>query len=325
MDRARGTTGVVVWVLSVLLALIFIFAGVPKIVGGQTFLLQAAAMHGFPSWMRVVVGVFEVLGGLALLIPGLAIYGSIGLGILMIPAAITQAMSGESGLYIPFILFILLMIVGWQRDTATMRGLYRGVAAASGPVVREGVIAGLIGATCVAVWFFIIDLVAGHALLTPITLGQSFFSLFRNTQPAVSPLNALIGYTIVHYVAFAIAGVVAADVVAWAGREPTVLFGFAISVRRVRGGVLRIRGAAPAREFPGRARLAAGHGRQPDRLSRHGVLPLARASPTARAVRACVGLEANGGVRGQGLGIREQTSRPVTVHRDRPFDLFPGP
>ena len=228
MDRARGTTGVVVWGLSVFLALIFIFAGVPKIIGGQTFLLQAAAMHGFPSWMRILVGVFEVVGGLALLVPGLAIYGAIGLGILMIPAAITQAMSGESGLYVPFILFVLLLVVAWQRDPATMRGLYRGVAAASGPVVREGVIAGLIGATCVAVWFFIIDLVAGHALLTPITLGQAFFSLFRNAPSAVSPVDALIGYTIVHYVAFAIAGVVAADVVAWAGREPTVLFGFAI-------------------------------------------------------------------------------------------------
>lgn len=227
MNKARGTTGVVVWVLSVILALIFVvFAGLPKLYGGQTFFLQAAAMHGFPSWIRVVVGVFEVIGGLALLIPGLAIYGAFGLGILMIPAVITQAMSGEPGLYVPVVLFILLAIVGWQRDPATMRGLYRGIAGASGPVVREGVIAGFIGATCVAVWFFIIDLVAGHALLTPITLGQAFFSLFRNASP--SPLDALIGYTIVHYIAFAIAGIVAADVVALAGREPTVLFGFAI-------------------------------------------------------------------------------------------------
>jgi hypothetical protein len=185
-------------------------------------------MHGFPSWMRVVVGVFEVGGGLALLVPGLAIYGAIGLGILMIPAAITQAMSGEGGLYVPIVLFVLLMIVGWLRDPTTMRELYHGIASASGPVVREGVIAGIIGATCVALWFLIIDLVGGHPLFTPLTLGQAFFSLFRNAPAVVSPIDALIGYTIVHYAAFIITGVVAADVVAIAGREPTVLFGFAM-------------------------------------------------------------------------------------------------
>jgi putative oxidoreductase len=228
MDRARATTGAAVWTLSVLLALIFIAAGVFKLVGAETFWLQAAAMRGFPPWMRVLVGLFEVAGAVALLVPALAIYGAIGLGILMIPAAITQAMSGEPGLYVPFVLFALLMIVGWWRDPTTMRGLYHGLTASRGPVVREGVIAGIIGATCVAVWFFIIDLVGGRPLFTPTTLGDALFSLFRPELATVSPTVSVIGYTIVHYAAFIVAGVLAANVVAWAGREPALLLGFGI-------------------------------------------------------------------------------------------------
>ena len=228
MDRARGTTGAPVWILSVLLAGVFIAAGVPKILGGETLWLQAAAMHGFPSWMRVLVGVCEVAGGIALLVPSLAIYGAIGLGILMIPATITQAMSGEPGLYVPIIMFILLAIIATQRDPETMQGLYHGVTGAGGPVVREGVIAGIIGATCVAVWFFIIDLVAGHPLFTPTTLGQALFSLFRPAPWVASPVVAVVGYTIVHYVAFIVVGIVAADVVAWAGRDPALLLGFVL-------------------------------------------------------------------------------------------------
>jgi putative oxidoreductase len=228
MDRTRATTAAVVWVLSVLLALVFISAGIPKLAGTDTFWFQAAAMHGFPAWMRILVGIFEVAGGVALLLRPLAIYGAIGLGILMIPATITQAVSGEPGLVVPIVLFVLLAIVGWRRDPATMRGLYDTLTSARGPVAREGVVAGVIGATCVAIWFFVVDLAAGHALFTPTTLGDAVFSLFRPAAAPVSPVVAIVGYTILHYVAFMVVGVVAAAVVAWAGHEPALLLGFAI-------------------------------------------------------------------------------------------------
>ena len=228
MERGRATTGAAVWTLSVLLAAIFVAAGVPKIVGIETPLIQAGAMHGFPSWMRVVVGVCEVAGAVALLIPSLAIYGAIGLGILMIPASITQAMSAQPNLMvIPFALLLLLGVVGWLRDQETMRSLYKGIAGRGGPVVREGLIAGFIGATSVAIWFLIVDIISGHPLFTPTTLGHAFFSLFRPTA-GTPALISVIGYTVIHYSAFMIVGVIAADVIAWAGREPAVLFGFGI-------------------------------------------------------------------------------------------------
>src|SRR6185312_3461840 len=123
MDSARATRGLGVWALSVILAAVFLLAGVPKILGTEPLWLQAAAMHGFPSGMRVVVGICEVLGALAQLVPTLTIYGAIGLAVLMVPATITQAMSGEPGLYVPIIVCVLLLLVAWQRDPVTMRAL----------------------------------------------------------------------------------------------------------------------------------------------------------------------------------------------------------
>lgn len=40
--------------------------------------------------------------------------------------------------------------------------------------IREGLIAGLLGATSVAVWFFTIDLLRGDPLLVPAALGHGF-------------------------------------------------------------------------------------------------------------------------------------------------------
>ncbi len=228
MDRARRTGGATVWALSVLLGGIFLAAGLGKLAGQDVLGFQAATMQGFPAWMRTLVGVFEVLGGVALLIPALAIYGALGLAVLMVPAAITQAVSEQPGVYVPVIVLILLLIVAWQRDAITMRGLYRGIAGPRGPVVREGVIAGVIGATVVAVWFFIVDIVAGHPLFTPTALGQALVSVLRLAPLTAPPAAYIVAYTVFHYLAFIVVGIVAADFFAWAGREPALLFGFII-------------------------------------------------------------------------------------------------
>ncbi|MGH7668961.1 MAG: hypothetical protein ACRENQ_05655 [Gemmatimonadaceae bacterium] len=92
-------------------------------------------------------------------------------------------------------------------------------------ILREGSIVGVLGATSVAVWFFIIDLVLRHPFQTPIGLGRGFFTLFGQTTTRDSDLLVVIGYTVVHYLAFIIAGIVIAAVVNWAHRQPTVLAG----------------------------------------------------------------------------------------------------
>jgi putative oxidoreductase len=227
MDKAR-THSAIVWALSVLLTCVFLLAGIPKITGSAPLWLQAAAMRGFPAWIRVVVGVVEVVSAIALLIPGVAIYAALGLALLMIPAAITQQMSGEPGVAIPLVLLVLLLTVAWRRDPVTTRALYRSITAGSHPVLREGIIAGIIGATCVAVWFFFIDLLGGRALFTPTTLGRALVTVVHPSPLGEAPVLYVASYTVFHYVAFACVGVAAAATAAWASEEPAVLLGFAM-------------------------------------------------------------------------------------------------
>jgi|SRR5579863_2003747 putative oxidoreductase len=227
MDKAR-THGAFVWALSVLLACVFLLAGIPKITGSDPVWLQAAAMRGFPAWLRIVVGVVEVISGVALLIPGVAIYAALGLSLLMVPAAITQQMSGEPGVLIPLVLLVLLLTVAWRRDPATTRALYRSITAGPHPVLREGIIAGIIGATCVAVWFFFVDLLGGRPLFTPTTLGRALITVFHPAPLSEAPILYVASYTVFHYVAFACVGIAAAAIVAWASEEPAVLLGFAM-------------------------------------------------------------------------------------------------
>lgn len=90
-------------------------------------------------------------------------------------------------------------------------------------IVREGVIAGFLGATGVAVWFFVVDLIGGRPLFTPNTLGEGLLSIFgRGAEPEA--LNIL-AYTIFHYAAFTVVGMLAVVIVHAGERMPSVLAG----------------------------------------------------------------------------------------------------
>jgi hypothetical protein len=88
-------------------------------------------------------------------------------------------------------------------------------------VVREGVIAGLLGAAAVAVWFLVLDLAHGEPLRTPALLGTAFLR-----EP--HPTTAVIGYTILHGIAFIVFGLIAAFMVEAAERQPMFVFALVI-------------------------------------------------------------------------------------------------
>ena len=94
-------------------------------------------------------------------------------------------------------------------------------------VSREGVTAGLIGASAVALWFLIIDTMAGRAFHTPDMLGGSLMSVLgpRGSEGLVTHV---LFYTIFHYAVFIGVGVVLAWLVARAREEPTLLAGLLI-------------------------------------------------------------------------------------------------
>jgi hypothetical protein len=92
-------------------------------------------------------------------------------------------------------------------------------------IVRDGVVAGALGATSVAVWFFLVDVVLRHPFLTPIVLGRGFFSIFGQSTAGDTDVLLVVGYTVFHFAAFVLAGLVVAVIVHWAETQPTILAG----------------------------------------------------------------------------------------------------
>jgi len=77
-------------------------------------------------------------------------------------------------------------------------------------IVREGFIAGLIGAASVATWFLLVDLVAGRTFFTPAMLGDALFWGVRDPGQVQIAFPSVVGYTMVHMLAFVVVGMVAA-------------------------------------------------------------------------------------------------------------------
>lgn len=91
--------------------------------------------------------------------------------------------------------------------------------------VGEGMLVGAAGATAVALWFLVVDFIAGAPLHTPQVLGEGFFdSLFQELAPE-SRVTHVVGYTVVHYVAFAIIGMIATALVHAARLHAALLAG----------------------------------------------------------------------------------------------------
>jgi hypothetical protein len=63
--------------------------------------------------------------------------------------------------------------------------------------VREGIITGALGATGVAVWFLIVDTIAGQPFFTPRTLGESVKAVVA--PESIMSASAIVAlYTVFH-------------------------------------------------------------------------------------------------------------------------------
>jgi len=98
----------------------------------------------------------------------------------------------------------------------------------SAPILREGVVGGLIGAAVVALWFLLFDLARGKPLLTPALLGAAVFYGVNNPIGLEVTAGPVIGYTLIHGLAFVAFGIVAASVIAATEREPTLIIAVVI-------------------------------------------------------------------------------------------------
>jgi len=91
-------------------------------------------------------------------------------------------------------------------------------------LLREGLVTGLVGATAVAVWFLVIDLVAGQPFYTPAMLGSAVFWGLRDPALVEITFPAVIGYTMLHVTAFGLVGMISAMLAALVESFPSTLF-----------------------------------------------------------------------------------------------------
>jgi hypothetical protein len=91
-------------------------------------------------------------------------------------------------------------------------------------IMRDGIVAGALGATAVALWFLGVDTLYAHPLATPAALGRGLLRVF-GPPGSEGTLTFVVAYTIFHYFAFMLAGIVLSVIVYWARSQPTVLAG----------------------------------------------------------------------------------------------------
>jgi hypothetical protein len=91
--------------------------------------------------------------------------------------------------------------------------------------VREGLVTGLIGALVVAAWYFVFDAAAGHPLRTPNALGEIFLRGDLNPGARSIMPSAVVGYTILHFVLFALTGMGLVLLIHLASREISLRMG----------------------------------------------------------------------------------------------------
>lgn len=101
--------------------------------------------------------------------------------------------------------------------------------ARAGPsILREGVVSGLIGAAAVAFWFLLFDIARGQPLFTPALLGAAVFHGVNTPIGLEVSLGLVVGYTILHVLAFVAFGIIAASVIAASEREPSLVIAVVI-------------------------------------------------------------------------------------------------
>src|SRR3712207_6327689 len=92
-------------------------------------------------------------------------------------------------------------------------------------VIREGAMAGLLGAVTNAVWFLVLDLAADRPLHTPNALGKVF--LRGDVNPGLREISpeAVLGFTAIHLGIFVLGGIVLTVLVRLAARTPALRMG----------------------------------------------------------------------------------------------------
>lgn len=111
----KGKT-IALWIIQIMVAGLFLMAGMGKLTSDPEVVANFTSW-GMPDKMYLVIGFFEVLGAIGLLIPRLAGLAAVGLILILGGALFTHLTHGEMGLaMLPLVVMILLGVVAYLRN-----------------------------------------------------------------------------------------------------------------------------------------------------------------------------------------------------------------
>ncbi|WP_088034981.1 DoxX family protein [Evansella clarkii] len=111
-------------IIQILLALMFVMAGLPKFASKQQ--IEAFETYGYPQWFRIFTGVVEIVIGLLLII-GIWIHQLAAIGGFLVIATMIGAMfthikfkDSFKNMVLPIVLLIFGGIAFWQNASALL-------------------------------------------------------------------------------------------------------------------------------------------------------------------------------------------------------------
>lgn len=111
----KGKT-IALWIIQIMVAGLFIMMGMGKLTGDPEVVANFTRW-GMPDKMYLVIGFFEVLGAVGLLIPRLAGLAAVGLILIMGGAVFTHLTHHEMGMAIvPLMVMVLLGVIVYLRN-----------------------------------------------------------------------------------------------------------------------------------------------------------------------------------------------------------------
>ncbi|HMI88091.1 MAG TPA: DoxX family protein [Polyangiaceae bacterium] len=116
--RSRAVT-ITLWTVQILLAVLFVYGGVNKILVLQPEMREGFAKIGFGDWFMYLTGAMELAGGVGLLIPQLAGVAALELAVVMVGAVLAHllVLPPPSLALIPGALCIVFLLIARARRT----------------------------------------------------------------------------------------------------------------------------------------------------------------------------------------------------------------
>ena len=121
MTKSRIIKEVVLWLVTLFLALVCLRSGLQKVTG-NIFWVRDFHRWGYPDWFRLVVGVAELISMVLLLVPRVASFGASLFAVVMLGAIFTHYTNNETS-RLPFnlLLLTLSLVIVFARRPAFLR------------------------------------------------------------------------------------------------------------------------------------------------------------------------------------------------------------